>query len=285
MGRVRAPCCEDHPRLKKGPWKIAEDLKLRAYVQKNGHGNWRALPKKAGLLRCGKSCRLRWINYLNPDIKRGHFTQEEEDAIIKLHKSFGNKWAKITSYLPGRTDNEIKNIWNTYIKRRLEEGESSILRGNNTKKPSNTSLSKSSSSSSLSSCVSNINSKDADTNITRILESSLSTDNSYDSYGRSKIAESGDHEESNYMPNGIGEEDPFEGLLEILDDPDMNFSRMLEDTLDQQYTTTLIPENPGSEGDWVQYLEAELGLEDSSSANDEIIAGVDLDPVAIYFCD
>ncbi|XP_075524290.1 transcription factor MYB58-like [Primulina tabacum] len=118
MGRGRAPCC-DKSKVKKGPWSPAEDLRLINFVQKNGHSNWRALPKQAGLLRCGKSCRLRWINYLSPDVKRGNFTSEEEQTIINLHNSIGNKWSKIASHLPGRTDNEIKNVWNTHLKKRL----------------------------------------------------------------------------------------------------------------------------------------------------------------------
>nr|QSD99602.1 MYB family transcription factor [Melilotus albus] len=118
MGKGRAPCC-DKSQVKRGPWSPAEDLKLIAFIQKYGHENWRALPKQAGLQRCGKSCRLRWINYLRPDLKRGNFTAEEEETIIKLHKALGNKWSKIASYLPGRTDNEIKNVWNTHLKKRL----------------------------------------------------------------------------------------------------------------------------------------------------------------------
>ncbi|ONK80138.1 uncharacterized protein A4U43_C01F14290 [Asparagus officinalis] len=118
MGRGRAPCCAKVG-LNKGSWTPEEDMRLIAYIHKYGHGNWRALPKFAGLLRCGKSCRLRWINYLRPDIKRGNFTKEEEDTIIKLHGLLGNKWSKIASCLPGRTDNEIKNVWNTHLKKRL----------------------------------------------------------------------------------------------------------------------------------------------------------------------
>ncbi|XP_020203379.1 transcription factor MYB63 [Cajanus cajan] len=143
MGRGRAPCC-DKSQVKRGPWSPSEDLKLIAFIQKYGHENWRALPKQAGLMRCGKSCRLRWINYLRPDVKRGNFTQEEEETIIRLHKALGNKWSKIASCLPGRTDNEIKNVWNTHIKKRKSSNSSA-----HESKPKSSITSSSSSSSEL----------------------------------------------------------------------------------------------------------------------------------------
>lgn len=114
----RAPCCDKNG-LKKGPWTPEEDQKLVDFIQKHGYGNWRTLPKNAGLQRCGKSCRLRWTNYLRPDIKRGRFSFEEEETIIQLHSILGNKWSAIAARLPGRTDNEIKNYWNTHIRKRL----------------------------------------------------------------------------------------------------------------------------------------------------------------------
>ncbi|MED6180290.1 hypothetical protein PIB30_008786 [Stylosanthes scabra] len=114
----RSPCCEKVG-LKKGPWTPEEDQKLMSYIEKHGHGSWRALPSKAGLQRCGKSCRLRWTNYLRPDIKRGKFSLQEEQTIIQLHALLGNRWSAIAAQLPKRTDNEIKNYWNTHLKKRL----------------------------------------------------------------------------------------------------------------------------------------------------------------------
>ncbi|KAL3525913.1 hypothetical protein ACH5RR_014285 [Cinchona calisaya] len=114
----RSPCC-DKVGLKKGPWTPEEDQKLLAYIEEHGHGSWRALPAKAGLQRCGKSCRLRWTNYLRPDIKRGKFSIQEEQTIIQLHALLGNRWSAIATHLPQRTDNEIKNYWNTHLQKRL----------------------------------------------------------------------------------------------------------------------------------------------------------------------
>ncbi|XP_073041334.1 myb-related protein 308-like [Primulina eburnea] len=114
----RSPCCEK-AHTNKGAWTKEEDDRLIAYIRAHGEGCWRSLPKAAGLLRCGKSCRLRWINYLRPDLKRGNFTEDEDELIIKLHSLLGNKWSVIAGRLPGRTDNEIKNYWNTHIRRKL----------------------------------------------------------------------------------------------------------------------------------------------------------------------
>ncbi|XWS42272.1 hypothetical protein CRYUN_Cryun16bG0000700 [Craigia yunnanensis] len=116
----RHSCCYKQ-KLRKGLWSPEEDEKLLNYITKHGHGCWSSVPKLAGLQRCGKSCRLRWINYLRPDLKRGAFSQLEENLIIELHAVVGNRWSQIAAQLPGRTDNEIKNLWNSCIKKKLRQ--------------------------------------------------------------------------------------------------------------------------------------------------------------------
>ncbi|KAH7528605.1 transcription factor MYB3 [Ziziphus jujuba] len=125
---MRKPCCEKKD-TNKGAWSRQEDQKLIDYIQKHGEGCWSSLPQAAGLRRCGKSCRLRWINYLRPDLKRGNFGEDEEDLIIKLHALLGNRWSLIAGRLPGRTDNEVKNYWNSHIRKKL------IQRGLDPNKP------------------------------------------------------------------------------------------------------------------------------------------------------
>ncbi|PWA71841.1 myb protein [Artemisia annua] len=114
----RPPCC-DKIGVKKGPWTPEEDITLVTYIQEHGPGNWRFVPTNTGLSRCSKSCRLRWTNYLRPGIKRGNFTDQEERKIVHLQELLGNRWAAIASYLPQRTDNDIKNYWNTHLKKKL----------------------------------------------------------------------------------------------------------------------------------------------------------------------
>lgn len=112
------PCCSKVG-LKRGPWTAEEDEVLSEYIKKEGEGRWRTLPKRAGLLRCGKSCRLRWMNYLRPSVKRGQIAPDEEDLILRLHRLLGNRWSLIAGRIPGRTDNEIKNYWNTHLSKKL----------------------------------------------------------------------------------------------------------------------------------------------------------------------
>ncbi|KAH7856222.1 hypothetical protein Vadar_034082 [Vaccinium darrowii] len=122
----RSPCCSKEG-LNRGAWTALEDKILKDYITLQGEGKWRNLPKRAGLMRCGKSCRLRWLNYLRPDIKRGNISHDEEELIIRLHKLLGNRWSLIAGRLPGRTDNEIKNYWNTNLCKKLHTHQNSSV--------------------------------------------------------------------------------------------------------------------------------------------------------------
>ncbi|XP_066347502.1 transcription factor MYB1-like [Miscanthus floridulus] len=114
----RKPCCPKEG-LNRGAWTSMEDGILVSYIQKHGEGKWGSLPRRAGLKRCGKSCRLRWLNYLRPGIKRGNISDDEEELIIRLHRLLGNRWSLIDGRLPGPTDNEIKNYWNTTLGKKV----------------------------------------------------------------------------------------------------------------------------------------------------------------------
>uniref|UniRef100_A0ACD5YZD7 Uncharacterized protein n=1 Tax=Avena sativa TaxID=4498 RepID=A0ACD5YZD7_AVESA len=103
--------------LRRGPWTVDEDVVLANYIAAHGEGRWNALARRAGLRRTGKSCRLRWLNYLRPDLRRGGMTAEEQLLVLELHARWGNRWSKIAQHLPGRTDNEIKNYWRTRVQR------------------------------------------------------------------------------------------------------------------------------------------------------------------------
>ncbi|GMH07512.1 hypothetical protein Nepgr_009352 [Nepenthes gracilis] len=118
VATTKTPCCSKIG-LKRGPWTPEEDELLANYIKREGEGRWRTLPKRAGLLRCGKSCRLRWMNYLRPSVKRGQIAPDEEDLILRLHRLLGNRWSLIAGRIPGRTDNEIKNYWNTHLSKKL----------------------------------------------------------------------------------------------------------------------------------------------------------------------
>ncbi|XP_062183112.1 transcription factor JAMYB-like [Phragmites australis] len=107
--------------LRRGPWTVDEDLTLINYIAEHGEGRWNALARAAGLKRTGKSCRLRWLNYLRPDVKRGDFTADEQLLILDLHSRWGNRWSKIAQQLPGRTDNEIKNYWRTRVQKHAKQ--------------------------------------------------------------------------------------------------------------------------------------------------------------------
>ncbi|GFP84667.1 transcription factor myb108 [Phtheirospermum japonicum] len=107
--------------LRRGAWTFEEDNLLGQYISCHGEGRWNSLAKFAGLNRTGKSCRLRWLNYLKPDIKRGNLTAQEQLLILELHSKWGNRWSKIAQNLPGRTDNEIKNYWRTRVQKQARQ--------------------------------------------------------------------------------------------------------------------------------------------------------------------
>uniref|UniRef100_J3KWR5 Uncharacterized protein n=1 Tax=Oryza brachyantha TaxID=4533 RepID=J3KWR5_ORYBR len=118
-------CSEKKKKLRKGLWSPEEDERLATHIARFGVSCWSSVPDLAGLQRCGKSCRLRWMNYLRPDLKRGRFSQQEEALILALHDKLGNSWSQIAARLPGRSDNEIKNFWNARLRKKLRQTESS----------------------------------------------------------------------------------------------------------------------------------------------------------------
>ncbi|KAJ3681680.1 hypothetical protein LUZ60_014253 [Juncus effusus] len=234
MGKGRAPCC-DKVGLNKGSWTPEEDLRLISFIQKYGHTNWRALPKKAGLLRCGKSCRLRWINYLRPDIKRGNFTKEEEETIIKLHELLGNKWSKIASRLPGRTDNEIKNVWNTYLKKKLASRKRQMEE--NTEESSVCSMLESNS---------NPNSDENQHMIKDKIENQTESPSISQSLSRSSSSI-------------LFVKDSKQGVQEV----DIEFMEMPDIILDPEFWNISFENNANTfdeKKNWLEYLELELGL-------------------------
>ncbi|MQM20505.1 hypothetical protein Taro_053528 [Colocasia esculenta] len=135
--------------VRKGAWTPEEDLLLKKCVEKHGEGRWHLVPTRAGvrscssfcvllyvtcvvwanvrcvsaslqcLRRCRKSCRLRWLNYLKPNIKKGAFQEDEVDLIIRLHRLLGNRWSLIAGRIPGRTANDIKNFWNSCLGKKV----------------------------------------------------------------------------------------------------------------------------------------------------------------------
>ncbi|KAL6127731.1 hypothetical protein ACLB2K_071094 [Fragaria x ananassa] len=123
MGCKSSDSPKPKPKHRKGLWSPEEDQRLRNYIIKHGHGCWSSVPINAGLPRNGKSCRLRWINYLRPGLKRGTFSKQEEETILNLHHMLGNKWSQIAQHLPGRTDNEIKNFWHSYLKKKVAKAD------------------------------------------------------------------------------------------------------------------------------------------------------------------
>ncbi|TYI14771.1 hypothetical protein ES332_A08G143600v1 [Gossypium tomentosum] len=115
------PQSEEDMDVKKGPWTEEEDFTLKAYVNIHGEGRWNSVARLSGLKRTGKSCRLRWLNYLRPEVRRGNISLQEQLLILQLHSRWGNRWSKIAQHLPGRTDNEIKNYWRTRVQKQAKQ--------------------------------------------------------------------------------------------------------------------------------------------------------------------
>ncbi|KAJ0987741.1 hypothetical protein J5N97_006097 [Dioscorea zingiberensis] len=147
--------------IRKGPWTEQEDMQLVCYVSLFGERRWDFLAKVSGLRgggdRTGKSCRLRWVNYLHPGLKRGRMTPHEERLVLELHSRWGNRWSRIARKLPGRTDNEIKNYWRTHMRKKAQERRRNNNNNGNTITTSSTSSSTSSSFCSSSSTTSSSN--------------------------------------------------------------------------------------------------------------------------------
>ncbi|KAL8481256.1 hypothetical protein ACS0TY_027689 [Phlomoides rotata] len=120
-GKVYSQSDDESLDLRRGPWTVDEDFTLINYIAHHGEGRWNSLARCAGLKRTGKSCRLRWLNYLRPDVRRGNITLEEQLLILELHSRWGNRWSKIAQHLPGRTDNEIKNYWRTRVQKHAKQ--------------------------------------------------------------------------------------------------------------------------------------------------------------------
>ncbi|GFP92750.1 myb-related protein myb4 [Phtheirospermum japonicum] len=244
------------------------------FIQNHGHGNWRALPKQAGLLRCGKSCRLRWINYLRPDVKRGNFTPQEEQTIINLHNSIGNKWSKIASYLPGRTDNEIKNVWNTHLKKRLKNKSTTNQCDNKNEgedsKPNN-------SIPASPCCTSSSMASSEDQNTEKALvdqeiqesesdkpNQDSNSDNSPQSSCASNFSSSNDTSSEFLKSEVVNNEGTDDGKIEIPLESDIDFWELF-DSLDKNHEYSNInPEEKIEDGiecsEWFRLLENELGL-------------------------
>ncbi|KAE8699660.1 MYB108 protein [Hibiscus syriacus] len=112
---------EEEMDVRRGPWTEEEDSVLKTYVNIHGEGRWNSVARYSGLRRTGKSCRLRWLNYMRPEIKRGNISLQEQLLILELHSRWGNRWSKIAQHLPGRTDNEIKNYWRTRVQKQAKQ--------------------------------------------------------------------------------------------------------------------------------------------------------------------
>lgn len=105
--------------MQKKLWSPEEDEALKRFVEKHGCAKWSRVARLAGLQhRCPKSCRLRWVNYLRPGLTHGPFSAQEIRLLLGLHSQLGNKWSQIAAYMPGRSDNDVKNAWHLCSRRK-----------------------------------------------------------------------------------------------------------------------------------------------------------------------
>ncbi|XP_031259274.1 transcription factor MYB13-like [Pistacia vera] len=200
---VKARDSENTSNLKRGSWSPEEDQKLIAYISKYGIWNWTEMPKPAGLLRTGKSCRLRWMNYLRPDIKRGNFTQEEEEIIIQMHQELGNRWSTIAARLPGRTDNEIKNYWHTRLSKKCYQEIQAAIEDNQNNPPGVDSL---------------LPSTPEASNMDGYKESPISSELSIDDYSSSSPPDpAGEIYENQTIKENIGSSNTYRDLQSLLE--------------------------------------------------------------------
>ncbi|KAL5581071.1 hypothetical protein UlMin_013513 [Ulmus minor] len=178
---------------RKGPWTEQEDLQLVCFVNLFGDRRWDFIAKVSGLNRTGKSCRLRWVNYLHPGLKRGKMTPQEERLVVELHAKWGNRWSRIARKLPGRTDNEIKNYWRTHTRKKAQEKKRAAS-------PSSSSSTKSCSSSSNITAVESVPFPKTG------VESFYDTGGNQESASKEKIEEKQEEEVKGYSMDDIWKE-------------------------------------------------------------------------------
>ncbi|MBA0582609.1 transcription factor MYB59 isoform X1 [Gossypium raimondii] len=203
---------------RKGPWTEQEDAVLVNFVHLFGDRRWDFIAKVSGLNRTGKSCRLRWVNYLHPGLKREKMSLQEQRLVLELHAKWGNRWSRIARKLPGRTDNEIKNYWRTHMRKKAQEKKKAM--------PKSLSPSSSSSSSSSSITLSSSSSTTTTTTTTTTVDSlpfSGTGKVSFYDTGGPKMAALGDKSSTDFK-----DEKGYYSMDDIWKDIDMSEENMIK---------------------------------------------------------